>query len=143
MADIASDFDIAFVGAKEGSRQRVAGMLSFASGSAFRAYSGSRSLLPLPSGRYLCSNLRRRDKREMARDVEWAEAGMCFPAWSVDLEPLFTTNRTLLRIHPDGNLPGTEGCIGVLDRVDQCYDELEALLGTGGVKILLVNHNNV
>ena len=37
--------------------------------------------------------------------------------YSSVLTPLFKTDRTLLRIHPDGNIPGTRGCIGV-----QCKD---------------------
>jgi len=33
--------------------------------------------------------------------------------FSLNLEPNFETDRTDLRIHPDGNAPGTAGCIGV------------------------------
>lgn len=33
--------------------------------------------------------------------------------WWAPLQPRFQTNRTSLGIHPDGNLPGTEGCVGV------------------------------
>jgi hypothetical protein len=33
--------------------------------------------------------------------------------YSINLLPLFNTNRNLLRIHPDGNRIGTEGCIGL------------------------------
>ena len=34
-------------------------------------------------------------------------------AFTVDLEPTFDTGRTLLRIHPDGNVAGTAGCVGL------------------------------
>jgi hypothetical protein len=51
--------------------------------------------------------------------------------FSVDLDPLFQTNRTLLRIHPDGNVPGTLGCIGITDPdVAGCYQALQRLLPT-------------
>lgn len=33
--------------------------------------------------------------------------------YSINLNPLFETNRDYLRIHPDGNVFGTEGCIGL------------------------------
>lgn len=33
--------------------------------------------------------------------------------FSLDVDPLSPNGRDLLRIHPDGNGPGTEGCIGV------------------------------
>jgi len=60
----------------------------------------------LPEGTYNGSNLRiRRDNTAMMCSAN--------PGWSLDLDPSFPTDRTLLRIHPDGNVPGTEGCIGV------------------------------
>jgi len=34
-------------------------------------------------------------------------------AFTVDIEPLFDTERNLLRIHPDGGTPGTMGCVGL------------------------------
>lgn len=33
--------------------------------------------------------------------------------FSFNLNPNFDTNRSLLRIHPDGNNPGTLGCVGL------------------------------
>lgn len=57
------------------------------------------------NGAYTVSNLRRRnDNQGMIRD------GFGF---SLNLDPNFDTGRTLLRIHPDGNNPGTLGCIGL------------------------------
>ncbi len=34
-------------------------------------------------------------------------------AWFAPLHPEFDTERTGLGIHPDGNVPGTLGCIGI------------------------------
>ncbi len=33
--------------------------------------------------------------------------------WFLPIEPKFKTKRNELGIHPDGNLPGTEGCVGL------------------------------
>ena len=141
-------FDLVFTGSRVQSKQRVEGKLFF-SGSmrSYRALSGSTSLKPLPRGAYAVSNIRVRDKIEMARDVPPEEnhgGGFCFPAWSADLEPRFCTNRTLLRIHPDGNVPGTEGCIGILEGVDRCFDDLHSALASAPSQrlTLLVDHNN-
>ncbi len=70
------------------------------------ATSGPYGKGALPNGLYLGDNLRdRSDKKAMN-----CPDGI---GWSLDLEPLFKTDRDLLRIHPDGNVFGTEGCIGV------------------------------
>ena len=35
--------------------------------------------------------------------------------WMQVITPQFSTNRTELGIHPDGNRMGTKGCIGIID----------------------------
>lgn len=35
--------------------------------------------------------------------------------WFQYIDPQFPTDRTELGIHPDGNVPGTRGCIGLLE----------------------------
>lgn len=59
----------------------------------------------LPRGTYDVTFPQRRTHPGMVRE------GFGF---SFNLEPKFPTNRSLIRIHPDGNNPGTEGCIGVI-----------------------------
>jgi hypothetical protein len=59
----------------------------------------------LPRGTYDVTFPRRRDHPGMVRQ------GFGF---SFNLEPKFPTNRSQIRIHPDGNNPGTQGCIGVM-----------------------------
>ncbi|MDH5731361.1 MAG: hypothetical protein OEZ58_20435 [Gammaproteobacteria bacterium] len=44
-----------------------------------------------------------------------AYKGMDNFAWFCRLEPQFETDRTGLGIHPDGNKPGTKGCVGILN----------------------------
>ncbi len=76
----------------------------------------------LPEGRYRIGNPRRREKAGMVRD------GVGF---SFDLLPNFPTRRTLLRIHPDGGPPGTQGCIGVIgDRrgLEDFYRQVRAIV---------------
>lgn len=45
----------------------------------------------------------------------WYNRGMTHDeiGFSFNLDPQFKTNRSLLRIHPDGNNEGTLGCIGL------------------------------
>src|SRR5579884_2562775 len=58
-----------------------------------------------PAGHYLVTNFHKRyDNAGMVRE------GVGF---SLNLNPLFYTNRTLLRIHPDGGNPGSEGCVAL------------------------------
>ena len=61
--------------------------------------------------------------------------------FSVDLsdkwDPALKRTRSLLRIHPDGNLPGTQGCVGIISKVQGCHDQLQAML-TGRTRTLEV-----
>lgn len=83
------------------------------------AVSGPWGKGALPFGWYRCGNLRTRNQANMTRE------GVSF---SVDLTPLFPTDRTDLRIHPDGNVPGTLGCIGITADVKECYEALKRLI---------------
>jgi RHS repeat-associated protein len=57
------------------------------------------------NGNYYANTARRRgDNPGMIRE------GVGF---SLNLNPMFNTGRSLLRIHPDGNRAGTQGCIGL------------------------------
>jgi hypothetical protein len=97
------------------------------------ACSGSTSLAPLPPGRYIGSNFRLRTDPKMTLD------GVGF---SVDLsdiwDPATRRARSALRIHPDGNLPGTEGCIGIRSKVAECQTALQALLPKPGTTISVI-----
>ena len=64
----------------------------------------------LPDGSYLGDNLRTRIEHGFSRE------GVGF---SIDLNPRFQTTRTLLRIHPDGGISGTLGCIGIQESADR------------------------
>ena len=99
----------------------------------WRARAGPHGNGSLPAGPYRGRNLRVRNNASMTDRI-----GV---SWSLDLEPLFPTNRTLLRIHPDGNVPGSLGCIAVMEpSTNDLYQSLEwALWSEGGeinVKVL-------
>lgn len=40
--------------------------------------------------------------------------------------------RRLLRIHPDGGLPGSEGCVAILEHVKECRDYLAQVISSTG-----------
>jgi len=51
-------------------------------------------------------------------------------SWFARLHPQFKTDRSGFGIHPDGNVPGTKGCIGlVLEDSRPFYDWLGAAKG--------------
>jgi hypothetical protein len=91
------------------------------------ALSGGWGKGPLPDGRYRCSNLRTRKEHAMVRD------GVGFSVVLSDMP-----GRKLLRIHPDGGVPGTLGCIGITSDVRACYEALKEQMGDGRPRWLKV-----
>ena len=69
---------------------------------------GGGRLQPIPSGTYLAYFL---------RDQRIRPPGMICPAdqtgWSVNLEPWQNNGRSEIEFHPDGNIIGTAGCVGL------------------------------
>ncbi len=57
-------------------------------------------------------------------------------AWWCKLKPLFETDRSGFGIHPDGNIPGTLGCVGI--KMNDTREVFEALLNSKD-KILIAN----
>lgn len=62
------------------------------------------------NGQYTVNNL---SDRRMSSARPHAGMNLHGVGFSLDLNPQFDTKRDRLRIHPDGNNPGTLGCIGV------------------------------
>lgn len=87
------------------------------------AVSGPHGHGPLPAGRY---RVERRQIVPMSPAIDEAfrdpNTGMGF---FVPITPLFLTNRAGLGIHPDGNVAGTRGCIGLTDRSVDFYNRIE------------------
>lgn len=89
------------------------------------AVSGTWGKGKLPEGKYGGRNLRNRSGNKAMTCPDGK-------GWSLDLDD--KDDRQLLRIHPDGNVPGTEGCVGVICGYhSQVYDSLmDGLLRNGG-----------
>src|SRR5262245_15852974 len=134
---MSADADFYFIGIRRGlteSDKRLDGYFVIPQiGFYCRACSGSSSLYPTPAGRYSASNFRKRTDAAMVRD------GLGF---SVDLSDKWHTalerTRSLLRIHHDGNLPGTQGCVGIISNVKECHDFLQEMLPDGVTRTLEV-----
>jgi len=99
------------------------------------AVSGPHGKGSLPAGTYGGRNLRNRSSNK----------AMTCPdgnGWSLDLDN--KDGRTELRIHPDGNVPGTLGCVGVVCGYhDQAYESIaDGLLKNGGEITLEVNYGD-
>ncbi len=86
-------------------------------GLSYGAVSGGFGKGRLPEGTYKASELKRRTEKSM-KDTK----GL---GWSVNLDPNFKTDKEYLRIHPDGNKPGTEGCIGIKGDTKYLYNNLK------------------
>ena len=62
--------------------------------------------------------------------------GEGFP-WFARLDALGNCTRTGLAIHPDGNLPGTAGCLGVLENDIELYENLKSVY-VDGIELIVV-----
>lgn len=85
----------------------------------------------LPRGNYDVTFPRIRNTNGMVRD------GFGF---SFDLNPKFPTNRSDLRIHPDGGRPGTQGCLGIVgtrDELTRMYNLLANLIKQEDVDLIV------
>ena len=75
----------------------------------WNATSGPHGKAALPPGNYTIEG----EFPKTSSDKPFCDAqGNCF---SFPITPNFKTDRFGLAVHPDGNKPGTEGCIGVKD----------------------------
>lgn len=96
----------------------------------------------IPFGNYTVSNLRTRTK-PVGMVVLDSSTNSVY-GWSCDLSDVYDSRigrtRKLLRIHPDGNSVGTQGCMGIVGTVDtqkDCYAKLKEVLDANGGKCLL------
>ena len=112
------DMFLIFTGEQSPGRNRVDGQLiaytMLSDGRTIKAVSwsansGSSTLLPLPSGYFNLTNFRNRSENSFSK------GGVGF---SIDIGPDGVGGRMYLRIHPDGGLPGTAGCIGLTSGVN-------------------------
>lgn len=86
------------------------------------AVSGPHGNGRLPEGTYTVEVHRRTEQSSsLGKGFIDRETGL---GWFVPLTPDQNIGRTGLGIHPDGNVPGTLGCVGITSRADSFYRRL-------------------
>ena len=76
----------------------------------YKATSGPYGKGSLPTGKYIVQKRMVTNSPSLAKGFRDPKSG---EAWFIPLTPRFSTARTGLGIHPDGNKIGTLGCIGI------------------------------
>jgi len=96
------------------------------------ACSGGWGKGSIPHGIYLLSKAIKLP--EAGNDAYKKES---FP-WVIHLTPTRFVGRDALALHPDGNIPGTLGCIGIMQDDIDCYEVLSASIAKVGKLYLKV-----
>ena len=100
-----------FVKAKNGTGSRIIGKLQWGTDE-YEVVSGGYGRGAIPNGFYDVERY-----KAVAGDASTMKSGFVNPAngrgWFLPLTPKFATARHGFGIHPDGNLPGTKGCVGL------------------------------
>ena len=87
------------------------------------AFSGPYGRKELPSGLYHAYRRKLLDKP--GKPAFCDSLNNC---WFQVIDPQFSTTRTELGVHPDGNKVGTKGCIGILEAdSSQWYSAFESI----------------
>jgi hypothetical protein len=76
---------------------------------------------PLPSGIYTVERRKVTGYTKLIGKGFKDETGK---GYFVPLTPHFSTTRTGIGIHPDGNVPGTQGCIGIKNSASTFYNAI-------------------
>jgi hypothetical protein len=106
--------------------------LAAPTGRIYPAISGPYGKGELPSGEYIIGRPVEIKSSLPKFDAYRDKSGL---AWWCRLAPCFKTKRFGFGIHPDGNVPGTRGCIGIV--LDDTRPVFQTLKNTED-KILLV-----
>lgn len=106
------NIQLLFTKASKGNGSRLYGTLKWIDVE-YKCITGGYGLGPIPDGLF---EVRVRHAVEGKKNN--MKSGYVNPlnnrGWFLPLNPKFSTSRTGFGIHPDGNLPGTKGCIGLL-----------------------------
>lgn len=102
---------ISFTKTKKGDGTRMIGKLKWLN-EEYEVVTGGYGKGPIPDGIYNIET-----KKAVQGDKKSMKSGYINPltdrGWFLPLTPTFSTDRHGFGIHPDGNLPGTKGCIGL------------------------------
>jgi hypothetical protein len=105
----------------------------------WNAISGPFGAGALPPGRY---DIGRREITNYTAQVDTAYRDKSGKGFFVPIYPKFKTNRGKsggrLGIHPDGNKPGTLGCIGITDKNTKSFHDAMGSTAPNAHLILLV-----
>jgi hypothetical protein len=100
-----------FVKTENGIGSRVIGKLYWDEDE-YDVVSGGYGKGAIPDGSYDIERY-----KAVAGDISTMKSGFVNPVngrgWFLPLTPKFSTTRHGFGIHPDGNLPGTKGCVGL------------------------------
>ncbi len=102
-------------------------------GSNWPAISGPYGKGKLPSGKYLITEPVEIKSTAIKYNPYRDKTG--FTSWC-RLTPLFETDRFGFGIHPDGNIPGTLGCIGI--RLDDTREVFETLQNANDKSLIVI-----
>jgi len=101
----------------------------------YEAVSGGWGNGPLETGLYNITSLIR--PADMYKREDKNAYSLFGVGWFASLTPLFQTSRTVLGVHPDGNVPGTLGCIGLpfktIDDNTRCWNLISGALEVRGI----------
>ncbi|NNJ24650.1 hypothetical protein [Alienimonas chondri] len=101
------------------------------------AVSGPHGKGALPTGEYIAQRSKLLDRDGMPAYCD--PAGSATPqghCWFQVFDDADHTDRTDLGVHPDGNVAGTEGCIGLQDKdTKPWYDAFYAVSGSTTVEV--------
>ncbi len=102
---------ITFVKIKKGTGSRVIGKLKWGTDE-YEVVSGGYGKGAIPDGHYDIERY-----KAVVGTKSTMKPGFVNPSngrgWFLPLTPTFSTTRHGFGIHPDGNLPGTKGCVGL------------------------------
>lgn len=101
-----------FIKKENGTGSRIKGKLVWGA-IEFNVITGGYGRGPLPDGSYVVETT-----KVAVGNQSNMKSGFVNPltnrGWFIPLTPKFSTNRHGFGIHPDGNLPGTKGCVGLV-----------------------------
>ena len=113
---------ITFTKTKKGDGSRMLGTLKWGSDE-YDVVTGGYGKGQIPDGVYIIEV-----RKVVVGNDTTMQSGFVNPStkrgWFIPLTPKFTTNRHGFGIHPDGNLPGTKGCLGLQgDDIKKFWDK--------------------
>jgi hypothetical protein len=91
---------------------------------------------PLPSGTY---TVERRKVTGYTKSIGVGFQDKTGKGYFVPLTPHFSSTRTGIGIHPDGNLPGTKGCIGIRSNADTFYRAIASTAPSASITLQAID----